>query len=290
MAAPGPFRGTLRAVVFSLAWGLGATSALAQIEFRSLKPDEIQARLESFSEKNDEREATIKRLFVASGCKPDNLSEQWVRKKLPPNVICILPGETERIILVGAHTDHVAEGDGVVDNWSGASLLPSLLYSLSAKPRQHTFVFVGFTAEEQGNVGSEFYTAKLTKHERSIMDGMVNLDALGLGPTKVWASHADQPMLEALVRAAAGMQLSLGAVNVEAVGTTTDSESFARLRIPRITIHTITQQTWPILHSQEDTLKAIRMDDYYASYRLMAGYLAWLDSALGEPPAPRKDH
>jgi hypothetical protein len=60
-----------------------------------------------------------------------------------------LPGETERIILVGAHTDHVEEGDGVVGNWSGASLLPSLLYSLSAKPGQHTFVFNGFTAEER---------------------------------------------------------------------------------------------------------------------------------------------
>jgi hypothetical protein len=41
-----------------------------------LKPDAIQARLQSFSEKNDEREATIKRLFVASGCKPDNLTER----------------------------------------------------------------------------------------------------------------------------------------------------------------------------------------------------------------------
>ena len=85
------------------------------------------------------------------------------------------------------------------------------------------------------------------------------------------------------------MQLSIGAVNFEQMGTT-DSESFARLRIPRITIHTITQQTWPILHSKKDSLQAIRMDDYYASYRLMAGYLALLDSSLGEPPAPRKGH
>ena len=105
----------------------------------------------------------------------------------------------------------------MVDNWSGASLLPSLLYSLSAKPRQHTFVFIGFTAEEQGMVGSEFYTAQLTKQQRSIIDRMVNLDTLGLGPTKVWASHADKPMLEAVCRAAAEMLLSIGAVNFEQV-------------------------------------------------------------------------
>jgi hypothetical protein len=60
--------------------------------------------------------------------------------------------------------------------------------------------------------------------------------------------------------------------------------------IPRITIHTITQQTWPILHSKKDNLQAIRIDDYYANYRLTAGYLAWLDSSLGQPAAREKDH
>ena len=41
----------------------------------SLKPDEIQARLEKLSEKNDEREATVKRLFIASGYgEPGNLN------------------------------------------------------------------------------------------------------------------------------------------------------------------------------------------------------------------------
>jgi hypothetical protein len=289
MLVPCQSRRTLAAIVFSVSFGFFAVSPPAQIEFRTLKPDEIQARLKTFSQKNDEREATLKRLFVVSGCKPNRLNEQWVKKNLPPNVICILPGETERIILVGAHTDHVEVGDGVVDNWSGASLLPSLLYSLSGKLRHHTFVFVGFTAEEEGMLGSEFYAAQLTKQQRSIMDGMVNLDTLGLGPTKVWASHADRPMLEALARIAAGMQLPIGVGNVERLGTT-DSESFARLGIPRITIHTVTPQTWPILHSEKDTLKAIRMDDYYASYRLVAGYLVWLDSSLGQPPATPKNH
>ena len=150
--------------------------------------------------------------------------------------VCILPGATERIrILVGAHTDHVEEGDGVVDEAGVRGVLLRLASTVSsAKPRQHTFVFVGFTAEEQGMVGSEFCTARVTRQQRSLIDSMVNLDTLGLGPTKVWASHADKPMLgEAVYRAAAGMQLSIGAVNVEQVGTT-DSESFARLRIPLV--------------------------------------------------------
>jgi hypothetical protein len=29
-------------------------------------------------------------------------------------------GSSEKVIIVGAHFDRVAQGDGVVDNWSGA--------------------------------------------------------------------------------------------------------------------------------------------------------------------------
>ena len=66
-----------------------------------------------------------------------------------------------------------------------------------------------------------------------------------------------------------------------------DSESFAKYKIPRITIHSVTQQTWPILHSSKDKLDEIKMDDYYASYRLMAGYLAFLDTDLGHTATPQ---
>ena len=265
-----------------------APRAWGQIKFQLFQQKEVEKRLSGFSRDNDRREDILKQLFLASGCLPDHLTEQVVKKKMPPNLICTVPGKTDRIILVGAHTDHADIGDGVVDNWSGASLLPSLLYSLSEEPRQHTFLFVGFTEEEKGMLGSEFYAAKLSKEERAKIDAMVNLDTLGLGPTKVWGSHADKQLLEDLVRIAVSMKLPIASVNVERVGTT-DSESFARFSIPRITIHSVTQQTWSILHSNKDAMTAIQLDDYYASYRLLAGYLAYLDTALNPPaaaPAP----
>ena len=68
--------------------------------------------------------------------------------------------------------------------------------------------------------------------------------------------------------AAIGKQLKLpvSAVNVEHVGST-DSEQFAARKIPSITIHTLTQETWNahILHSVKDKMSAIRLDDYYQS-------------------------
>jgi hypothetical protein len=260
-----------------------AATAAAQVRYRLEDQDVVEARLKNFSIKNDQREVILKQLFAQAGCKDGKLFDQPVKNKLPPNVICILPGDTNEVILVGAHTDHVEDGDGVVDNWSGASLLPSLLYGVNGQPRKHTFVFVGFTGEEKGMLGSDFYVHELNKEERSNIEGMVNLDTLGLGPTKVWASHADKQLLNALAQVASAMKLLLAAVNVDQVGST-DSESFARSKIPRITIHSVKQETWPILHSSKDKLSAIKMTDYYATYRLLVGYLAYLDTSLDSRP------
>jgi peptidase M28-like protein len=258
--------------------------AVAQIRFGLVDRATVEARLKRYGGNNAQRELTIKQMFGEADCK--DVSEQEV-KHYPPNVICVLPGETDKIILVGGHTDRVRDGDGVVDNWSSASLLPSLFFSENIPPpRRHTFVFVGFTGEEEGLVGSTFYVKHLSDQDRSRIVAMVNLDTLGLGPTEVWASHADKQLLEALALVANSMKLPIAAFNVDGVGTT-DSESFAKYKIPRITIHTITQQTWPILHSARDNFSAVKMDDYYDTYRLLAAYLAFLDTGLNAPqPKP----
>ncbi|MGA9043095.1 MAG: M28 family peptidase [Terriglobales bacterium] len=269
-------------ILRSLLFVLLASNAIGQAQYRLLDQTKIESRLKSFSRKNEEREAIIKQLFKESGCKVDQLSEQVVRPTLPPNVICVLPGETDGVILVGAHTDKVDQGDGVVDNWSGASLLPSLLYSVNGRKRRHTFVFVGFTGEEKGLLGSDFYVHKLNPEQRSKIEGMVNFDTLGLGPTEVWASHADMPLLNALARIASTMKLPITVMNVDDIGST-DSESFAEFKIPRVTIHSLTESTLPVLHSSRDTIAAIKMGDYYTTYRLMAGYLALLDTQLDVP-------
>jgi len=279
-------------LIAAIACAIVATSSSGQVRFRLEPRTLVESRLKSFPTNNRHREAVIRKWFAESGCGDGNLSEQALERKLAPNVICILPGntpggKTERIIVVGAHTDHVDDyGDGVVDNWSGASLLPSLLYSLSAQPRRHTFIFVGFSAEEKGLVGSEYFAGHITADERARIDGMVNLDSLGLGPTEVWATHADRVLLDPLAAVAAESKLPVSAMNVDNLGTA-DSESFARYHIPRVTLHSLTSDTWAILHSPRDKLAAIKMDDYYDSYRLIAEYLAYLDDALKPAPAAK---
>ncbi len=264
---------------------LRSLASAQQIHFRLLDRAAVETRLRSFSQKDPERETILKQMFLDSGCKPANIAEQTVKAKQPPNLICILPGETDEIILVGAHFDHIAAGDGVVDNWSGASLLPSLLYSLNELPRRHTFVFVSFAAEEQGLVGSNFYAQKLTPDERKRIYAMVNLDTLGLGPSEVWTSRADQPLLDALIAIANALKLPIQGMNVERVGSS-DSESFAKIGVPRITVHSLATETLTLLHSKQDKLSAMKLNDYYESYHLLAGYLAYLDVRLDPPASP----
>src|SRR6266852_6949657 len=98
-----------------------------------------------------------------------------------PKCICVLPGSSGKVIIVGAHFDHVSEGDGVVDNWSGASLLPSPYQAVKNEPRKHTYIFIGFTDEEKGEVGSHSYAQRMTKEEVAATDAMVNMDTLEIG-------------------------------------------------------------------------------------------------------------
>ncbi len=108
---------------------------------------------------------------------------------------------------------------------------------------------------------------------------MVDIDTLGLSFTKVWVSRADKKLFRELVRVAQTMKLPVQEVDADRVGAA-DSFSFDKYKIPTIAIHSITQKTLPILHSDQDTLAVIHMDEYYDTYRLLAVYLADLDNVL----------
>jgi Zn-dependent M28 family amino/carboxypeptidase len=250
-------------------------SLAESIRYAPVSHDVVESRLKKYAGNNQQREISLKKIFAGAGCEGKNLSEQVVKHSKSPNIICVLPGSADKVIIVGAHFDRVSEGDGVVDNWSGASLLPSLYEAVKSEPRKHTYIFIGFTDEEKGLIGSHFYAQQMTKEQVAATDAMVNLDTLGLASTEVWASHSDKRLTSALAYIAKVMTIPISGVNVERVGTT-DSEEFAQRKIPSITVHTLTQETLDVLHSSKDKLSTMRLDDYYQTYRLLAAYLAYL--------------
>lgn len=274
-------RKAIRCTLLGL-WLFVAAAAFAQsVQYLQLRQSVIEERLQQYTALNPERAATIKKLFQESGCRGEQLREQSVENSAAPNVICTLPGRSNSIIIVGAHFDHAPKGDGVVDNWSGASLLPSLYESLSIIPREHTYIFISFTDEEKGFVGSTHFAEQLTEDELERIQGMINMDTLGLGPTEVWASKSDPELLQEATEVASELKLPLREMNVDAYGNS-DGKPFRERKIPTITFHSVTVDTLGILHSNKDNLKAINLNDYYESYKLIAAYLAALDSELKE--------
>lgn len=260
------------------------SAALAQSgRYERLDPKVIESRLQQYAGSNLDREATLSKLFSEAGCSGDRLKEQPVTHSKAPNVICTLPGSGNGVIVVGAHFDYVSDGSGVADNWSGASLLPSLYQSLSEIPRTHTFVFLGFTDEEKGFLGSRAYVAGLGKEEIARIQGMIDMDTLGLGPTEIWVSNSDPGLVKQLSNLAWSMKLPVSGMNVDGVGDS-DGHFFKDRGIPIITLHSVTSETLSILHSRRDNIAAIKFSDYYDSYKLIAAYLVLLDSALGSSP------
>jgi aminopeptidase-like protein len=269
--------GLVYVVAGQVAWVLSAQNV--KFDMGDLSAEVIERRLRRLHAKDAEREGELKALFREAGCAAERITEQAVSRKGPPNLICTLPGSTDSLIIVSAHFDHVPEGDGAVDDWSGASLLPSIYEALKVQERRHTIEFVGFTDEEKGLVGSQFYVKHLAKDRLSAVKAVVNLECLGLAPSEVWAFAANQDLLADLSTLARAVHAPISPVDVQKVGND-DTQAFRDKKIPTITFHSVTQQTLSVLHTRKDNLSAVNLSYLYDSYRLVTQYVGFIDQVL----------
>jgi len=203
-----------------------------------------------------------------------------VNRSKEPNLICEVAGtgESPRKIIVGAHFDSVG-GDGIIDNWSGAVLLPSLSEFLRRKPRRHTFEFVGFAGEEKGLLGSRTYVESISRDERTRIAAVITMDSLGLTATKCWPNGSTNELVTIAAAVARALKLDFGGVNVDRVGTT-DSQIFKEAHIPVLSLHSVTQETWKTINSSKDVWPAVSWKDYYDTHRFVSALLVYLDWSL----------
>jgi thiol-disulfide isomerase/thioredoxin len=106
-----------------------------------------------------------------------------------PNVAGFLPGkDTTKTIVVGAHYDHLGHRgeniyNGADDNASGTAGVMELarIFAMEKEngdPPPCNILFIAFTAEEKGLIGSKYYTENpLIPLERTM--GMFNMDMIG---------------------------------------------------------------------------------------------------------------
>ncbi len=246
-------------------------SSAQKVQFAALDKPVVLDRAQDAPAGISQRAVRIKALFAEAGCHESFLQEQPVGSGAS-NIVCALPGESDATVIVGAHYDRNSS-QRPFDNWSGAALLPALYQSLRDRKRHHTFIFVAFADQGSELAGAQSYAGRMSPSELRRTEAMVNLDALGLSPTKVWTSHSDKDLVHDLVVMVYSLKLPASQIDMETAGAT-DSEPFAARHIPRITVHSLTQQ------NLEGVTTPFRPNNYYDTYRLLCGYLAYLDVTL----------
>lgn len=274
-------RAVLRASIF-LATILVLPLSAQKITFDSIPPNDIEARLKKAPANNQARFDTLKGLFTEAGCK--QLSEQEVKDGEQPNLICTLPGSGPATVVVGAHFDSGAKGEGIINNWAGAALLPALYRSLNSSPRKITFQFVGFSGKEKGLAGSKAYVKALTKEQQRAVKAMVDIDCVGMTGLRLIVNKSDKSLVNMFARVAASMKVPLTATEAEQ-GEAKDSFPFSGKRIPSIEIHSLGLDQTNVPNSEKDTMAAVNLDDYKATARVISGFLAFLDATAEAAPA-----
>lgn len=95
-------------------------------------------------------------------------------------------------IVIGAHYDHLGLGQtqtkplylgkihpGADDNASGVAVMLECARYFAKNPQMRPIVFIAFTAEEVGLLGSKYFLSSLPSEERKQIFAMVNLDTVG---------------------------------------------------------------------------------------------------------------
>ncbi len=188
------------------------------------------------------------------------------------NVMALLPGEgplAEEVIVVGAHYDHlgyrtkngeITVFNGANDNASGTAAVLEIARLLSQRKQKlpRSVLFIAFSAEERGLVGSFFYV----KHpvlpiEKTV--AMVNLDMVGcMEDNQVMASGSGTSKLltKMVIRAARDNDLNLIEMPGRIGGS--DHVPFYTHEVP--VVHFITTSGWKDYHKPTDDLETLDFD------------------------------
>ncbi len=163
------------------------------------------------------------------------------------NVIAVLPGTDPRLkneyVVYTAHYDHLgvghpdARGDsifnGFTDNAAGCAMLLALAEYFTAHPPARSILFLWFTGEERGLLGSDYYVA----HPLLPLDriaGVINLDA-GAPAARVVRWHISGAGRSTLGDVAIAVARAQGwEATPSAASPNTDYYPFLRLGVPAV--------------------------------------------------------
>src|SRR5437764_2312821 len=186
-----------------------------------------------------------------------NLNSE-VKRVEAPNVVAILPGRDPKLrdeyVVYSAHWDHFGIGapdktgdtiyNGALDNATGVASVLEIARVLSSLPLaerpRRSMLFLITTGEEQGLIGSEWYSLHpLVPINKTAAD--INLDSMNiLGPTRDFVPlGAERSSLKAIVDAIArerGLRISPDPRPEQGSFYRSDHFPFAKVGVPSISL------------------------------------------------------
>lgn len=231
------------------------------------------------------------------------------------NIEGVLPGQTDREIILSGHYDTVKQSPGAGDDASGCGLAVAVAADLARTPLRHTVRVVLFDSEETGLHGSRGWVKALSPAARERILANVNLEMVGwagsTGPTvhaipvplKVGEDKGERattpgwlvraileegrsagwPLHQADPRFPLPMQLLLRGTRVR-FGA--DSDSFQERGIPAVTLSDSSFFAMdPAYHRPADTVDRLDAGRLEAWTRAVAATVRRLDRLEGPPGA-----
>lgn len=187
------------------------------------------------------------------------------------NVIGYLDNKAEYTVIIGAHFDHLGMGgpsslhrgepaihNGADDNASGVAVMLKLAKKLQSKnaPKNNNYLFIAFSGEEDGLLGSNFYTKNPTVNLENV-NYMLNMDMVGrLNEEKTLAVYGvgTSPVLSEIAERNAG---PLHIVQKESGVGPSDHTSFYLVDIPVLHFFTGQHEDY---HRPSDVLETINFE------------------------------
>ena len=196
------------------------------------------------------------------------------------NVLAFLPGsdprKTEEILVIGAHRDHFGRQAGLLfpgadDNASGTAVILEVARVMAqAGPKvQRTILFVSFSGEEQGLVGSRLYIQRPVVPISSTK-AMINIDHAGIGNGRLTIGVTG---LEKTVALEAGQTTGLtDKLDVYGFFPGGDHVPFKEAGVPTVTV--VSGGVHPHFHQPSDTADTINPEILQAVARYVLA-LTW---------------
>jgi VWFA-related protein len=255
----------------------------------------IEERLKLLPPTQQARLDTLRTMFKAAGCPPQQISQQPVHGQSLPNLICTLPGDGDGAIVVGASADYDVGDEQSKPNWASLVMLPLLVESLNAAPHRSTLAFVAFTGRDHGSQGASRYVEQMDKTHRSRVRAMVDLDSLGKDIPAYRLAQDDRSLATWLEIAATMLRLPRIPADLGRPSESSAWESSSKQPAPRMEMTSVSlgeAQPFKRAHipaigiqSAPSPDSAWDMQAYEQTYRLLCVYLLTLDHNLGKSDA-----